>query len=442
MIVIPFVYFGLLLIWSINRNGLFCIGSYILLLYTIISFMSIVLDLNNYYSPFSCHDLPISPFASILYCTLLTICMAPFLRKPAIIIPYTSPKTGKLLDIMTFFYFSIFVIVLFVSLSRLQYILTSNQLSEIRGEQYRGEIASFYNHLSGLPRYICALCSIVAPSGYIMTLIFMYNIAFRKKSILFNVLTLAGSFSQLIIAINIVDRSNFAYWFLLIGLGFFIFYPYFSKKAKIGSLISIILLAVAFISYIVAVTESRFGMRADGAIGGVINYLGQSYINFCHFIDYIVPENSLCEIFPLITNLTGGDTYFIVADKVYAYNNGIFGITVFSTFLGLIYSVSGGFILACFIFIYNRISSYFIKKTPKFIELSDLIREWALSLVLVLGLFGYYYGFMNCTIALIIWFIISSIINPPAKLRKIHISTYSKKSIRKYENTVNRPIAN
>lgn len=419
MIAIPFVYFGCLLIWSLRRNGLFCIGTYILLLYTIISFMSILLDINNFYAPFTCHDLPISPIASILYCMLLTICMAPFiLNKPATILPFTSKKSGKILDCLTYFYFSIFIIILTVSLSRIQLILTSNQLADIRGEQYRGETESFYNHLSGLPRYICALCSVLAPSGYIMTLIFMYNIAFRHKGILFNILTLLGSFSQLLIAINIVDRSNFAYWFLLIGLGFFIFFPYFSKKAKVGSLIFIILIAFAFISYIIAVTESRFDMRADGAIGGVINYLGQSYINFCHFIDYIDPANSLCEIFPFITNLLGGDHYFTVAEKVYNNNNGIFGIAVFSTFLGLIYSVSGGLVLACFVIFYNRISSHFINKTSKFIELSDLIREWALSLVIILGLFGYFYGFMNCTIALIIWFVLSYVINPSRSIRK------------------------
>lgn len=428
MIAIPFIYFGLLFIWSINRNGFFCIGTYILLLYTFISFMSILLDMNDYYMPFTCHDLPISPFASILYCILLTICMAPFIfHKPPVIIPFSSYKAEKVLDILTYFYFSIFLIILLVSLTRIQQILTSNSLAEIRGEQYRGESVSFYNHLSGLPRYICALCSIFAPSGNLMTLIFMYNIAFRHKGILFNVLTLLGSFSQLLIAINIVDRSNFAYWFILIGLGMSIFYPYFSKKTKFGSLIFITVIAGVLISYIVAVTDARFSMRADGSIGGVINYLGQSYINFCHFIDYIEPANSLCELFPMLTNIIGGDTYFTVAERVYSNNNGIFGITVFSTFLGLIYSVSGALILACFVIFYNRISAYFINKTPRFIELSDLIRNWALSLVLVLGLFGYFYGFMNCTIALIIWFIISYIINPSPGLRKKHILKYIQK---------------
>jgi hypothetical protein len=300
MIAIPFVFFSILLIRSLKRNGFFNIGSYILILYTSISFMSILLDVGNYYSH-SCVKLPINILTASLYCILLYICIVPYIKnKFPIICPYISRRSGKIIDMMTYVYFTIFCIILVVSMARIQQIITSSNLADIRNEQYIGNTVSFYDHLAGIPRYICALCSIIAPSGTIMTLIFMYNIAFRNKSFLFNLMTLCGSLSQLLIAINIADRSNFAYWILQIGLGFIIFYPYFSKKAKLGTVIFISAVLVGIVSYLTAVTVSRFGTREGGAIGGLINYLGQSYINFCNFIEYATPAYSLCEIFPII----------------------------------------------------------------------------------------------------------------------------------------------
>lgn len=420
MIALPFIFFGILFIKSLRRNGMFNIGTYMLFLFTFISMMSIILDACDYYTRF-CKNLSIDVFPALLYCVLLLICLAPynFNRFPRIS-PFVSNKTGRILDYMTYFYFAIFCIILFVSLTRIEQVLASNSLAEIRNEHYTGTTESFYNHLSGLSRYICAICSILAPSGTIMTLILFYNLAFRNKKILFHIMTLLGSTSQLLIAINIADRSNFAYWILLIGLAVAIFYPYLSSKKKWGIAIMLSLLLILMVSYLAEVTVSRFGERTGGTSGGLVSYLGQSYINFCNFISYLKPADSLCEIFPFITALTGGEGYFDVAAKVESDHN--LAVSVFSTFLGYIYSISGGFVLLIYVLFYNRISTYVMTRRRYLLELGDLIRIWAASLVIVLGLFCYYYSFMNCTIALIIWCVLSSIINPSYSLRKKHIA--------------------
>lgn len=425
MIAIPFIFFSILLVHSLKKNGFFNIGSYILILYTIISLMSIILDAGDFYTH-SCVKLPIDILPAGLFCILLYICIYPYINnKFPVICPFVSRRTEKILDIMTYVYFIIFCIILIVSLTRIQQVLMSNSLAEIRNEQYTGDTVSFYNHLSGLPRYICALCSVLAPSGTIMTLIFMYNIAFRKKSFLFNLMTLCGSLSQLLIAINIADRSNFAYWILQMGAGFIIFFPYFSKKAKFGTVIFFGIILAGLVSYLTAVTISRFGMRQDGAVGGVINYLGQSYINFCNFIDYATPAYSLCEIFPFINHLLGGEGYFETASKVDTLNN--VEVNVFPTFLGIIYSISGGLVMILYVLLYNRFSNWAIRHRPLMFELGDVIRIWAFSLVLILGLFGFYYSFMNCTIAFILWMIVSKLLNPPLNLRRIHYLKMTRK---------------
>lgn len=51
-------------------------------------------------------------------------------------------------------------------------------------------------------------------------------------------------------------------------------------------------------------------------------------------------------------------------------------------------------------------------------NLGQLIRIWAVSLVVVLGLFVYYYSFSNFTIALVIWIIISFMLVPMEKIKK------------------------
>lgn len=418
MIAIPFIVFGCIFLLTWKRQGFFSIGTYIMLLYTIISLMSIVLDANNFYAH-SCKKLQIESFPPIIYCTLLILCFYPYIsKKLPKISPYVSPSSERWLDAMTYGYFAIFCIILFVSLTRIEDVVLSNSLAEIRNEQYTGETVSFYDHLLGFPRYVCAVCSILAPSGYIMTLIFLFNIAFRDKSILFHLMTVCGSLSQLLIAINIADRSNFAYWILLMGLGICILFPYFSRKAKVGTVVLLLGLMSVMLVYFMAVTISRFDGRSGGTVGGIVTYSGQSYINFCNFMSYVYPEDSLCEIFPLITRLTGGEGYFEVAAKVKSTHN--LNISVFSTFLGYIYSISGGLVMMLFVLIYNRVSSFVLNRRKHLLELGDLVRIWAVSLVLVLGLFSYFYSFAYCTIALIIWIFLSYRLNPNRKTRRKH----------------------
>jgi len=409
MIYLPFIYFGVLMLTNIRKNVIFNIGTYIVALYALISFMSIVLAHGGYYD-LSVRDYPIQPYAPILYVILLSACIFPYLKKLPRLSPYLSRRGEKLLDILTVGYFVIFCIVLVVSLTRIQEIMTSNALAEIRNEQYTGDAVAFYDHLHGIPRYVCAICQILAPSANVMTLLTMYSIAFRKKSVLYNLMGITGSMTMLLIAVNIADRSNFVYWMLFMGLALFIFFPYLSRGKRIG--VSAVVAAVLglILVYFMAVTNDRFEDRADGAEGGLISYAGQSFINFCNFIEYVRPAYSLCEIFPLITMLTGGPGYFEVADTVQS--DVSLYIPVFSTFLGYIYSISGGVVMILFVVLYNRISVWLFRKVRKSITLGGLLRIWAGSLVLVLGLFGYYYSFANCTIALIIWIWLSFMLEP------------------------------
>lgn len=375
----------------------------------LISFASIILDKYDYYAA-SCKNLGLDIFSTVLYCVLLTVCIIPYATHSfKNFNPYISSHGNRLLKLMTYGYACIFFIILLVSFTRINEVILSNSLAEIRNEQYTGGTVSFYDHLSGIPRYICAICSILAPSAYIMTLIFFYNIAYLKRSLIFNILTIMGSMSQLLIAINIADRSNFAYWFLLIGLGISIFYNKLPTKKRIYIGIILSSIGTLFLIYFIAVSVSRFEQRSGGTLGGIFLYAGQSFINFCNFINNVDSGKSLCEIFPFINQLLGGEGYFEVAEKVESMNHNGIMISSFSTFLGYIYSISGWLVLILFIIFYNIVSS--LVTSHRVYYIGDIIRIWSLSLVLVLGLFCYFYSFSNNTLALIFWFIIASLLS-------------------------------
>lgn len=415
MIAVPFIFFFCALLWNSKQNGFFSIGSYILLLYSIITFMAIVLVTGKYYD-FSVREFPIQPYAPLLFILLLSICIFPYMKKFPPIVPLLNKKIERVLDIMVYGYFAIFVLILMVSMTRIEEVLMSNALAEIRNEFYEGEAVSFYNHIHGPFRAICAICATIAPSSVIMTLITLFNVAFRKKRVHYHLMGFFGSMSTLLLAINIADRSNFVYWILLFGFGFFIFFVYFSKKQKIVMLVIIGTILSILLAYIMLVTTARFEMREGGAEGGIISYAGQSLINFCNFLEYVVPPNNLCVVFPLTTMLTGGDGYFKVVHHVVTEVN-LF-VAVFATFLGYIYSISGGFVMVMYVLVYNRISVYVNNHRKKFLCLGDLIRIWAASLTLVLGLFGYYYSFGNIILGLFLWIFLSFQLNPHRRDRK------------------------
>lgn len=420
MIALPFVVFSISLILSLIKKRGLTIYNYILILYTIISFFSILLHIFNYYDN-SYPRIDLGFIAPILYCSLLLICISPFKRfndiKINIIVNNVNEKRYNL---VVYSYFAIFLIVLIVSATRIQEIVLSDNLAAIRGLQYIGELESFYNHLSGFPRYISAIASLLSPSSYIMILFLGYNLAVLKKSFIFNLITLLSSMTPLLISINIIDRSSFVYWILSLGLVITIFHRFFDKKAKKAVIIFGSIAFLFIIAYFVSVTVSRFGERDGGSGGGIILYAGQSYINFCRFFNELEhTQHSLSVIFPNISEyLLGEKGYFEQAESIRLESKQ--EIAVFSTFIGFIMSISGRLVTFIFCFVYNRLAIFMIKrKIWAKISLKYIINIWIVALVPVLGLFAYWYYSTTAIYAIIIWISLASFINNKWIIKKI-----------------------
>lgn len=407
MIALPFIYFGLWFFVEFRKRGL-DVYSFILLLYTIISLFSILLDVSNAYTTDSCPQMPtLGVIAPFVYIILLTICIHPFSKfNSNYIKQFAGSINEKRFNLVVYLYFGMFLTVLLVSATRIQEILTSNALAEIRYEMYTGEAVSFYDHLSGLPRYICAICSVLGPSSFIMILFFFIGLTHFHKGVLFSIITLCDSLTMLLIAINIVDRSNFAYWGLTFVMCYVLFRKRLTKEAKRKFYILALVLVSLFLAYLVVVTVSRFGEREGGALGGIYLYLGQSYINFCNFFNYLifeVPHKPEVVLFPNInTFFLKGPSYFEFAEKIRPlYHH---GVAVFSTFIGLIMSVSGLLVTVLYCLIYGYIVRLVTKRPrPNSISIKKMILFWVVVLNPVLGLFGYYYMSVNAIYAIFVW---------------------------------------
>lgn len=417
MIALPFTYFSIWFIAEYRKRGL-DVYSFMILLYAITSFFSILIDRLDLYDNHSCVKYPSLGFvAPILYVTLLTICIQPFSRfKSNSIQKMVGRISERKFDLIVYAYFVMFLIVLIVSMTRIEEILTSNALADIRGEQYRRETVIWYNHLGGFLRNICGVCHTLAPSSFIMIPFFFIGLFHFHKGLLFSAMAICGSISMLLIAINIVDRSNFVYWGLTFVFCYILFRNHLSKGAKYKFSVFAIVMGTIMLFYFINVTVSRFGERESGTSGGMIIYAGQSYINFCNFFNHLifeVPHKPEIVLLPNINRyILHGPNYFEFTEelsKTYHHT-----VANFSSFLGFIMSVSGLWITIIYCFAYNFVVRVFLKPHRNIIGIKQFAVLWIFALNPILGLFCYYYWSPNAVLAAFVWWIIGVSLTPKA----------------------------
>lgn len=171
MIYLPAIFFGICVLRSICKRG-WNIQAYMFTLYFITGIASIILDKNNLYQ-YNCLHRPLGIMAPLSYCFLLYLFIEQFGRvfKPNHI-KCVVVQNMKILDYVTLFYFVMFVVDIFISSTNMQQVIANGAFKELRMEHYGGEGESFYNHLSGIPRYMAALTTFFFASSYFLIIIF------------------------------------------------------------------------------------------------------------------------------------------------------------------------------------------------------------------------------------------------------------------------------
>lgn len=418
MVWFPAIFLGIWLLVSLYKRGV-TVASLMILLYFVTSVFSIMLDKNNLYQ-YNVINMGVGFFPPIIYCVLLWLCISPFQIARESSISKVEVYNPKILDYCTYFYFAIFAIIVLVAGTNMREILVGGAIAEVRQQSYSDDAVSFYDHLSGIPRYICALTTYFLASSYIMILVFMYNVITERKGFVFNMIALCGSLPQLLTSVMQADRSQFVYWVIMFLFSLLLFKNMINKKVAKRLLTYIAPLFVVLIIYFLIVTFSRWGDSESGTMDGTIIYAGQNFINFCTNIQicWSTPI-SLCEIFPLTYHILGLENYFDWC-KVVEKSSGVF-MANFSTFLGLICSVSGPIIMFIYVFIYRAVQKQFLRRRSiNIITFYEILKYWIVASVPLLGIFGHFYMGYASSIALIIWMLVGKLSNKRYKLTFKH----------------------
>lgn len=407
MIYFPLVFFGILFSRNYKKKGIDIYG-YLLLIYTFSAFFSIFVDSLNLYKEYDIFKHPLGIVAPLFYCVLIAICLAPYKVFNSGIIKKIQIVNISRYNKVVYASFLLFVLMILVSVSRIQDIFVAQSLASVRDGFYHGDAEFVWSGYSGWFRYFIGIASLLSSSSYILILFFFYNITILQKPFWFNIITLLGSFTPLIQSVFIADRSGFIHWTLVFVMSFVLFYKMMLPRARkqfvcVGAfLFSMVLL------YFVSVTISRFGDDVGGdqsdVFASLVYYSGSSYIQFCNFfntLSYDAPF-SLAPLFPLTYWLCGWPGYFeqcLLVEQVYHH-----GVSNFSTFLGMILSMSGRVVMCLFVLIYYFISMGVVRRNQlSFLTVKKMIYFFIIVLILNNGLFGYFYMSYSSTCNIIIW---------------------------------------
>lgn len=395
MVFFPVVFFISLLFIIYKKRGV-DVSFFMTLIYAVSSVFAVVLrhsTNSEYLVDYNLMDVGLLP--TLIYCILLGLTILPFYR-------FNSNKVRNVIIISNTNFLNVVLFIYIVTLAAF-FILFGNQLiqrvflsgmADMRNLYYMGELDSILSSLSGLWKYIGFIVITISGSAYFLIPIFFYSVCFLNRSKLYNSLIFISTLSPIVVGAVNLDRSSTFYWALLMGLGFFMFRPYIVGKTKKFIRRIAIVFGVTLATYFLAVSIARFGdAGSSDTIAGLIDYIGQPYLNFCHIWKNLwVNSSFLGSIFPTISFLFGGETSLV------EYNNGILASTgldlnVFFSYIGL-FLICLGHIAAiiipvCIIVIINSVINKYNKYNT--ITISIFIVVYMLAIIPQCGCISYFY---------------------------------------------------
>ena len=136
MIAVPFIYFTLLAIYLVRRNGGVDVSAFLVMIYAFSALMSIILDVRNIYEVNGVYEkIAISPIATFTYCALITLAVIPFRKINALSLRQIDMQKYWLVDILSWVLILTFFITLYNTFTHLDTIMQSD-LEDVRDEVY------------------------------------------------------------------------------------------------------------------------------------------------------------------------------------------------------------------------------------------------------------------------------------------------------------------
>lgn len=414
MIAVPFVYFCLLLIHHLAKNKWKVdLASFILLIFTVSGFFSILVDVFKLRS-IDTMNYNITPFACLCYLGLLTLCILPFISNTNLAINDLIPikkRNEIIIKFVAWAFFLYFFLNVVMSWGAITEVLLSDDLSQVRNNHY--DDLGEESWLSSLPRIVrlpFVLLNLTGGCSWVFIFFAFYGMITQKMRTYYFYLFIIASFNSVIGNILDAGRSAIAYWVISFIACYIFFLPYMDKGQK--SLIKKLFIIVGFFAFLflALVTISRFADRDGGAVSGtqgsIISYFGQTYINFCFFFDnFTCPIPSPQLVFPFSSKMIMGDDFLRVGDlqELISIYTG-YHVGVFYTFLGHIMVTSNRIIMIVYALFFVMLSIVSVRKTRyRDVKMSTCFFYYLYSSVIFLGIFTHYYGGVSRTFSVAFW---------------------------------------
>lgn len=416
MTYIPLVYFSCLSVFIYQRHKQIDIASIVSLIFAVSGLFSVLIDINGYRS-YDTSNYEISIVPAALYCILLTLCILPLskcnISSRIQVEPVRNVKLIKLLSVVSIIWL---LLTVFFSWDRFLFILMSGDMAEIRGDLYKGITEdSWMLSLPGPVRFTFTLLNLLFGCPWILIFLGFYSMIGNRVPLLYSYFFLIASLSGPYNGILGVDRSSSAYWIMSAVTLFVLFRNQLPSSIKKQLSVLGLVAFVGVISYLAAMTIARFGERdsSDGALGSLISYFGQSYINFCYFFDeYDLPYHHFGIVFPFTSQYifgvpSGGVT---IQEEMTWLSHKATG--VFYTFIGQMIIGIGQF----WAIIMTMAYSFFSFKTlgninrKNEVDIMSLYLYFAFASVVLLGIFGHYYASPSKTFSLVAMYFVMRIL--------------------------------
>ena len=410
MVKIPFIYFTLLLFFRLfKQHWRIDIATFILAIYASSSFFSILVDKYGY-SFYPSYN--ISFFAAFTYCALLTISLLPFLAHSSLSIRFIRPlSNGNVLKYASVIVFGYFILYCYMSADDVYNVLTGD-IGVLRAAHYTENISSgWLAKMNPIARIPFILMNLVVGAPWILQFLGFFTVVVQKMPIKYGVLFIISSLIGVVSNLTEAGRSDMVYWIIGLIANYIFYNPFIGdsdRHTKRFLTLGCILMGIG-VFVISLITVSRYANSDYGAQGGFITYFGQPFNHFAFFFDsFECPYPSLEVIFPFTYNVLGVAQGGIVnIQQMLTDKTGVF-TGLFYTYIGQIAVTSSNFIAILFCIIYSAISFSKCSKTVRGCSFSSGFIYMVLASVMFLGLFSHYYGFMNKTASVIIWYLVIS----------------------------------
>lgn len=412
MTYIPLVYFGCLSFVLYQRHKQIDIATIVSLIFAVSGLFSVLIDINGYRS-YDTYNYEISIVPAALYCILLTLCILPLAKCDIInriqIKPVSNVKLLKLLSVVSIIWF---LLTVYFSWDRFLFILMSGDMAEIRSDLYKGITEdSWMLSLPGPVRFTFSLLNLLFGCPWILLFLGFYSMIGNRIPLFYSYCFLIASLSGPYCGILGVDRSSSAYWIMSAVTLYILFRNQLPSSTKKQLSVLGLVALVGVIAYLAAMTIARFGERdsSGGALGSLISYFGQSYINFCYFFDkYDLPYHHFGIVFPFTSQYifgvpSGGVTIQEAMTWLSQKETG-----VFYTFIGHMIIGIGQFWAIIMTMAYSFFSFKTLGKInrKKEIDIMSLYLYFAFASVVLLGLFEHYYASPAKTFSLVVMYFV------------------------------------